>query len=163
MTDTPALFTCAGRQLRLTPAGCARLYNSTLLDPPQPWEGRAACIGCTMGARNAGGHVNAAELAAKAWTGCCQRCQIRDSRIINGRLCASCYNRDLEAKKGADRKGHRPILCDALHSIVVVQTQGDAATTITAERVLSAAEVLIAAAKTAKVPLAFGWSPVVAL
>ena len=159
MTDTLALFTCAGRQLRLTTAGCARVYNSALLDTPKPWEGRAACIGCATGARNAGGHVNAAELAAKAWSGCCQRCQVRDIRIINGRFCASCYNRDLEAKKGADRKGHRPILCDALHPVALARTEGDAVATITADRVLCAAELMIAAAKMAKAPLVFGWSP----
>ena len=84
---------------------------------------------------------------------------MREARIINGRFCASCYNRDLEARKGADRKGHRPILCDALHPMAVVRTEGDEVATITAQRVLSATEVMIATAKMAKAPLVFGWSP----
>ncbi len=156
---TVELFTCTKTGMRLTPAGCGRLYLSTHEKRPKEWEGRFACLGCQVGKVNAGGEpAGPAELAAEVWHDVCARCLTSGSRVINGRLCVSCYNRDREAAIGRDRKGHRPVLADAIHPVTIVMQRGDQVERLHADRVLAAAEMMVAAAKAQKTSLTFGWS-----
>jgi hypothetical protein len=153
------LFFCKQTSMRLTMAGCARLFLSTRDRRPRPGEGRRACVGCQIGVVNAGGQpAGPVELAAEIWKDCCSRCQISGSRLVGGHLCVSCYNRDREAAIGKDRKGRRPVLADAIHPMEIVMTRAGEVERLHADRVLSAAEMMVAAAKATTSPMVFGWS-----
>ncbi len=49
----------------------------------------------------------------------CARWTKYSARLINGRFCISCYNRNREALVGKNAKGSRPALCDRLHPVSV--------------------------------------------
>lgn len=157
MVDGVVMVTCDRRNVRLTSSGCARMYLSAKAERPAQWEARAACVGCASGAARAGQPINGAEVAALAWRACCSRCRAGGRRLISGDLCISCWNRNREARIGRDRKGHRPRLADALHTTTIVVTEGEAARLVTEHGVLTAAEVMVRAAKKATRPLLFGW------
>jgi hypothetical protein len=153
------LFRCDRTGMKLTPAGCARLFQSTREERPRPWEGRFACIACPIGAVNAGEDADPCAAAIEVWRSCCVRCLVGGYRLIGGSLCVSCYNRDREAAIGRDRKGHRPRLADHLHYIAISLVQGDTTASLQADRALSATEILVAAAKHATGIMSFGWRP----
>ena len=74
----PAMFACPRTNMRLTAAGCARLWTAAN-DPdhnakngnnrrqksyrPEPWEGKAACWHCPIGAKHAGADFNSRPLS----------------------------------------------------------------------------------------------------
>jgi hypothetical protein len=153
------LVPCTRRQMKLTTAGCVRLFNSVAEEKPKPWEARSACIACPAGAVRNGRRPNQAAEGVEAWRLCCTRCQAAGRRMIAGSLCVSCYNRDREAAVGRDRKGHRPRLADQIHAARIVVIRDGTATPTHFNRVLNAAEALVATAKSATGPLLFGWPP----
>ena len=150
------MFACAKRRLSLTRRGCAALWTSAKQKPPAPWDSRAACVGCNVGARHAG-QPEAPELSAavEAWRRVCPRCRRVAFRMIAGRLCVSCYNRDREVAIGCDRKGSRPGLTDRLHAVSLCVTDGSKVRTICYASVLDLPEAMIAATRTATRPLIF--------
>ena len=97
---TPAnlqMVTCEARQMRLTQTGCAKLFLSTLASPPKGWEGRSKCATCAVGAARAGRTLPPARGLTFATASWCFRCEKNAERVIHGRLCISCYNREREA------------------------------------------------------------------
>ena len=91
----PELVTCERRSMRLTAGGCARLFVSAADDPPGSWEGRAACVGCPFGAARAGRPTP--PVHAPVGVRFCFRCERPAERVIQERVCVSCYNREREA------------------------------------------------------------------
>ena len=153
------LVPCTRRNMKITTCGCVRLFRSVAERMPEPWEARSACIACPVGAVRNGGPVNKAAEAVEAWRKCCSRCQAAGRRLIAGRFCCSCYNREREAVAERDRKGNRPRLADQIHAARIVVITDGAATPTHFDRLLSAAEALVATAKTATGPMCFGWPP----
>ena len=90
------MVACVRTHTRLTAAGCARLFLSTIADTPRLWEGRAACATCAVGAARAGRSPPPAHPGPTGghW---CFRCSKPAERVISGRVCVSCYNREREA------------------------------------------------------------------
>jgi hypothetical protein len=85
-----------------------------------PWEGRAHCVGCPVGAVNAGERIEDATAARyeAALRKFCPRCSRPASRLINGRFCVSCYNRDREVARGRNCKGNPPkVVAARLHAV----------------------------------------------
>lgn len=123
MPDTdefPALFECPNHQggLMLTPATCASMWERARRSQADALIRLAPCVGCQVGASNAGVPVrpeSPAQQAANALT--CVRCgQSGARRLIGGRLCVSCFNRQREYEIGRNAKGgppsqHRPLYC----------------------------------------------------
>src|SRR5450759_2593872 len=101
--------------MTLSTSGCGRLWEAAQIKHAakklEPWEGIATCHTCPIGARNAGREMEAVFQPAAALACYCPRCNRPASRLINGRLCISCYNRDREAAIGRNAKGSRPRLC----------------------------------------------------
>src|ERR1035437_9016007 len=95
------MMRCDRRDMTLSTAGCGRLWEAAQIKHAakklEVWEGIAACHTCPIGARNAGREVEAVFQPAAALAAYCPRCSKPASRLINGRLCISCYNRDREA------------------------------------------------------------------
>jgi hypothetical protein len=155
MTDLE-MFACVRRRLSLTKKGCATLWSSARQKPPAPWDGRAACIGCNVGARNAG-QPEVPEIAAAvdAWRRVCPRCRRVAFRMIGGRLCVSCYNRDREVRIGRNAKGGRVRLAARLHpvSLRVVSDEGQRTMRLTSA--LGLPEAMVFATRKAPGPLFF--------
>lgn len=156
----PELFTCGRMSLRLTPAGCSRLWLSAQDkdNAPKSWEGRSACVTCPIGAANSGREISPVAADVAAIKGCCARCLRRTDRLIKGLHCVSCYNRQAEADKGRNRKGTKPRLCAQLHDAQMAVTVRVGIQIISAQKVIGVTEVILAAARHAEDVLHFGWS-----
>ena len=158
--ETPLeLFHCRRQNMRLTAGGCSRLWLSAQEkeNEPQAWEGRSACVTCPIGATNSGRVVSPVAEEVATLKRVCPRCMRVAPRLINHRLCVSCYNRQAEADKGKNAKGTRPRLCDRLHEIDVTVVAGHGVHIIHSARVTGATEVIVHIARRAKATTFFGW------
>lgn len=117
----PELVPCPPLRSRMTEKACVRMWSSTKQKPPAPHEARSACLTCPLGAQRSGIDAAAAEAQARAaaleatMRHICPRCERVAPRLIHGRHCISCYNRDREARIGRNAKGTRPRLADIIH------------------------------------------------
>lgn len=152
----PALVPCPPMRSRMTAPACARMWNSTKEKPPAPHEARSACVTCPLGAQRAGIDVAVAEAQARAAALAdvmrhhCPRCSQKAARLINGRFCISCYNRDREARIGRNAKGTPPTITATIHAEKVAVTLPSSTPRIVAiERVVSRMEALVVAARQA--------------
>lgn len=103
------LFTCTRQRgdLTLTPHGCAQMWRRALHQKLEPGMMPSPCRGCAIGAAHAGEKLP--ELRAPSVVdGICCRCHRGAMRVIYGRLCVSCFNREREWIKGKNAKGTRP-------------------------------------------------------
>ena len=89
------LFHCAQQRLDLSREACAGFHLR---------RHTVACARCPVGAHHAGRQAPPQHLTEHA----CARCERVGQRIIQGRLCVSCFNRQLELERGRDRKGNAP-------------------------------------------------------
>lgn len=155
------LVDCARVKLRLSSRACARNWLATNPVSPPVWEGRVACHGCPAGAVRAGGTIDPAAAVRDKLASICPRCRKTSDRIIKGRLCVSCYNRDLEVQRGYNRKGRPPIRVAArLFACQVMAIEADRVDRIEQANVAGVLEVAIWRARRAKdASLAFGWAP----
>lgn len=98
-------FTCDAYKCDLSPASCAQRFLAAQHLTDQAGGGHAAylCKRCEIG----GCHADAKGFRPKRKSECV-RCQQWSSKLVRGLLCVSCYNRQQEALKGADRRGHPP-------------------------------------------------------
>jgi hypothetical protein len=158
--EMPELVTCDRRPLRLTEAACARFWLSSNPVSPPVWEGRVACHGCPAGAARAGGTVDPFQAIRERLHPVCPRCRKAASRIINDRLCVSCYNRDAEVRRGYNRKGQPPVrtIARLTHARIVVVENG-LASALADEKTFGPLELVLRSARRATAPLAFGWAP----
>ena len=156
----PALemMRCDKRSMTLSKAGCAKLWLSAQENRPKEWEGRFACIGCRVGAMSAGKPMPETAEAVEAWRMVCPRCRRPAQRMISGRFCISCWNRNREATASPPKnsKGNPPrLLLDRLHSEIVVVSDGAAARIVREENVVDLTELIVLHARTATGALAF--------
>ena len=119
--DQFELFQCTARACRLTRKGCASIWTRAQEKRPEPWEGSWHCRDCSIGAANAG---KAPEPQVDdALERLCPRCGRLTDRMIKGRLCISCYNREGEVRRGRNRKGHYPVrVADSIRTIIAIFT-----------------------------------------
>lgn len=154
------LFICERQNMRLTVPGCSRLWLSAQdkENVPRPWEGRAACVTCPIGAANSGVQISPVAEDVAILKRSCPRCLRQSERIIEGRLCISCYNRQAEADRGRNAKGSRPRLCARLRDLELSVITGDEIEIIHIGRITGAAEAIMRRARLAEAVTAFGWS-----
>lgn len=126
------------------------MWRSTLSSKPQPWEGRHSCIGCDIGRANAGLPPVVTSAGRAAWANVCARCWHVSDRLIGGRHCPSCYNRQREAVKGRNAKGGRPRLMAMLHPQHFTVIAGGKVRRVIQESVVGLAEAVILAARSAE-------------
>lgn len=159
----PEMMECIPQKMRLTVAGCARLWVSAHERRPMAWEGRHKCIGCPVGAKNAGHSQKEAaqDRATEVLRLICPRCAKQASRLINGDLCVSHYNRVRELSRGKNAKGNPPVVVQArLHAVTLMVAEGWPSnappTAQTIDPVTSTMEAIIRCAKAADGPVTFG-------
>ena len=119
--DPLELFECKARQARLTKRGCQGQWEKAQADKPEPWQSLWHCRSCPVGAQHAGvvQPVHQDEALAKL----CPRCGRLTERMIKGRLCISCYNREREVVRGKNCKGNAPVrVAEAIRSIIAIFT-----------------------------------------
>ena len=136
------LFECKARSARLTTKGCAGQWTAAQERPPETWEGRWHCRSCPIGAENAG--VAQPRHKDEALAKLCPRCGRLSDRMIGGRLCISCYNREGEVRRGKNRKGQPPVMImSAIRTIVAIFTVNGIEDIREFENVTSVNEVLV--------------------
>ncbi|HEY0203830.1 MAG TPA: hypothetical protein VGC15_06765 [Acetobacteraceae bacterium] len=162
MSADLVLMRCEARNLKLTTKGCARLYEAAQNRTPDPWESTAPCKFCPIGAAHAGKTVPPMAKAVSDLRNVCPRCLRTGARLIKGHHCVSCYNRAREADVGRNRKGNRPALSDALHTEVLTVANGPDVVIQVSSKVATRVEAIMAMAKAANGPLAFGLAPLFA-
>lgn len=162
----PEMFSCPRTAMRLTPAGCARLWTAAN-DPdhnakngnnrrhksyrPEPWEGKAACWHCPIGAKHAGADFNSRPLSDIMRNRCGATGAVA-SRLVAGyagTFDVSVYNRRCEALRGRNARGSRPRICNRLHHITLAVIDESAVTIKEFGPLLSPLEALLNAARTA--------------
>jgi len=156
----PSLFLCEKQRVRLTEPGCARLWRAAQEKRPEAWEAKYHCFTCQIGAANAGETISATAAETEALRCICPRCRRRSDRIIAGRLCISCYNRQREVNVGRNRKGTRPRLTDVLHTETFAVVTSAGIRVAKAEAVTGILEAMLACARAATGPVAFASAPV---
>ncbi len=150
------MMRCQRRSVTLTESGCAASWEAARKKRPEPWEGRWHCRSCALGAEKAGKPLPQTAVAADALSCLCPRCFRPASRLINGHLCVSCYNRDREVARGRNAKGGVPRLTAKLHNLTILVVEEGAVRRETLDRVTGSQEAMIMLAKRARRPMAFG-------
>lgn len=122
------LFTCDAYRASLSDRACAaRWAKAHDARGEQAWS-MAACRTCSVGAVHAG--RGAVRYSKHYRAEVCVRCGRGGARIIGGRICVSCYNRQREMKVGKNARGNRPVelLQSPLHPVeLIVDVDGTAA------------------------------------
>ncbi|HYD68502.1 hypothetical protein [Azospirillum sp.] len=150
------LFRCERRSCSLSVTSCAASWQAAQRKRPEPWEGLWHCRSCPVGAASAGKPMPVATVTGDALSCICPRCQRSAARIIKGRLCVSCYNREREVIKGRNAKGTIPRLTAKLHRQVLAVNDGNAVRVEVFDRVASRVEAMLAIARTSTGSVAFG-------
>ncbi len=89
-------------KLTLSEVSCANQHKAA---QTKDWRYRLPhCIDCPIGAKNAGIEVGAPFQSKMV----CVRCGSGSGRMVMGRLCMSCYNREREWRIGKNAKGSEP-------------------------------------------------------
>lgn len=147
MGEPLTLMRCERLGATMTTRGCAAMWRSAAETRPNPWDAKAKCRGCPIGAINAGVAVAQAQdtAALDEARQCCPRCTRLAPRLIKGSLCISCYNAHLDVLRGHNRRGNRPGLADKLHP-VTLWVRGATLTQLRFDLVLGTAEAMARAA-----------------
>ena len=91
------LFRCHAQHLDLSREACASFHLR---------RHTVACARCPIGAAHAGRSAPPRHQGEST----CARCERIGQRIVRGRLCVSCFNREAEVERGYNRKGVPPQL-----------------------------------------------------
>lgn len=156
--DPLRMFDCGPKSMRLSVGGCARLWRSAQEHRPEPWEGRAACLVCPVGAANAGMRVSPVATLTEALRIVCSRCLNPTPRLINERFCISCYNRHCEALRGRNARGGRPKLADQLMTMQAAVSSDGVVKLVVEAHASGGAELMVNHSRHAESVQAFGWS-----
>lgn len=115
-----------------------------------------ACVNCPIGAKHAGvtDFVPQNELQTRR---ICTRCHRDADRIIYGRLCVSCANRQYEFEKGRNARGNKPIRCPSLHRIAILVREGEKPAREQQFTAVDMLEVMLSAIKTSKDRVVIGF------
>jgi|GEM_PF-5485680 len=108
-TSNLTLITCAkAPDLRILPNRCANWWGIASKNPTTevtiPWH---RCFGCSDGAARAGVDTKISTVHLPQRN--CIRCgKTASGRLLLNAFCINCYNRDLDARRGFNRRGHVP-------------------------------------------------------
>ena len=114
---TLELVRCEPYRMELLPARCVSNWQSVAGKPRHTLERLQHCSGCPIGAERAGIRVESAPTPLPRF--CC-RCLTLSPRLIGRRLCPSCYNRELEIRKGRNARGTAPTKAQAPKAVVLI-------------------------------------------
>jgi hypothetical protein len=152
----PELVACTPMGARMTEAACAKMWKSSQAQRPEVWHSKYHCFTCPIGAERAGATMASTAPAQELWRTCCPRCRRFTTRLIMGRLCVSCRNRQLEAEKGLNAKKRLPReILARLHPEAVTISDGQTVRVARDEMVYDLQELIIVQAMKASGPITF--------
>ncbi len=136
-------FGCVPYRARLLTTACSNRWRKAQAATGWAAEQIERCRGCQIGAHHAGERfVRYSSLFGKDICSRCGRGSAR--RLIGGTRCVSCYNRELEFRKGANAKGSPPIHAAPLHRRTVrYAVEGGGVETLTVEHTADLVEVML--------------------
>lgn len=152
-----SFFRCDRYQARLSTDACAAMYrdgNRTELG--MPGNRLAKCRSCPIGAAHAGETV--AIFSALYGTDICPRCGKGTTRMIHGRICVSCRNREYELQRGRNAKGTAPVKLRPLFPIVINFTVNGHPRRYRAHLATDIRETIVQVLRLTKGRVAFGFS-----
>ena len=104
-------FNCERLSAMLRPAACAQRHRDALSSANGL---HSACRRCPIGVAHAENSSSKVPVSMMPHTACA-RCGARSQRLVNKRLCVSCYNREREARVGRNARGKSPICFQPVH------------------------------------------------
>lgn len=152
VADGLTMVDCPPMSARLSAASCIRRWRLAQERVPACWDSLHHCHTCPIGAQRGGATAAVATNAAisLAVAHVCPRCERRAQRLINGRLCISCYNRTREAMIGRNAKGTPPkIMRQIRGETLMVCATAKPPSALTVVHVLSRPEAVVIAARQA--------------
>lgn len=150
------LFQCEPYRARLTSKACAARYREANDARGREAERIVHCRSCPIGASHAG--VDQTYFSQYYDTLLCPRCHKTWLRIIKGRVCVSCYNRERELVRGYNAKGIFPAGVRGVwpHTITVAVDGKSLRLSAIAH---NAIELALHCMRTTKGRLTFGFTP----
>lgn len=143
-------FRCVPMSATLATEACALNWRAS----HEPGGERLfKCRVCPVGAVHAG--ETAASLSPMRGASICSRCQEGTTRLIQGWLCVSCYNRELERKRGRNAKGKVPTKIPPLHARTLALVEGGVARRLSRPATLDLVELMAAALRDSSQTVAF--------
>ncbi|MGJ7483730.1 hypothetical protein ACSFA2_00635 [Variovorax sp. LT2P21] len=109
-------FICERLHSTLSTVSCAARWTAA------PACSGSTCSGCPVGQQHAREQLGSTPRQAREPQQSCLRCGRSDLRVIQSvGHCASCYNREAEARKGRNAKGKPPVTFEPLrtHSVAI--------------------------------------------
>jgi hypothetical protein len=148
-TSSDAPFVCPRHTggLRIAPRTCAEMFlrRRRASKHDDAWVRLWPCAGCEIGARHAG--VSPPAPPPPPRPPFCARCGRDDLRLVAGRLCVGCYNRQREALAGRNRRGSFPIEHRPLYGIEVTALRAGNTERVRIDGVVGLAEAVIVATR----------------
>ena len=158
MPDLPGkvFFRCDKHRASLSLDSCKTMYQAgrkaTEVD-----DRLHPCNRCVIGAAHCGVSIGASKNTAASKA--CSRCHRTPPRLLNGSICVSCYNRELELAHGHNSRGKLPGKIRPLHPVILhlLDLDGEPKTIeFTVPRAVDTMEAILTAIK--RQPGAvFGW------
>ena len=150
-------FDCQPYRAKLSTKACARRWRSAQQARGEAAERFAKCRGCSIGAAHAG----EAEVHYSILFGAniCPRCGRGSARrLIGGRRCISCYNREWEFVRGRNAKGTRPIKAQLARHSLRYTIEGGGVDTLTIDNSADLAELMVIALRKTRGRLFFAFN-----
>lgn len=133
-------FRCERHRATLSTEACAANWRSgNHLNN----EDRIACRCCPIGAAHAG--EGDASMSPLKGVKICSRCHRTAVRLIFGRVCVSCYNREREQTLGKNAKGVPPSKLPPLRPMTLRFICGGRPAMVTLDRAMDTLELIVAA------------------
>lgn len=118
--DGLRFFRCEPHAATLSTKGCADRWEAAQRlkarhESAERREALAACRRCPLGAVHAGRDF--VHVSPFYGTDQCPRCDRGTTRMIGGRVCVGCYNREREVIAGKNARGNRPERLRPVHHV----------------------------------------------
>lgn len=159
LPDAPGMhfFRCEKLSATLSPQGCAANYRSSLKRGDA--ERLHHCRNCPIGALHTG--EEPVRLSPYYGGNLCSRCHRPASRIIHGRICVSCQNREYEIIRGRNAKGMPPVKLAPLHPRRLKVAIGGRVVERKLERSVDMVELMLSILRNERgeIRFGFGWQP----
>lgn len=146
-------FDCSRLHAGLTTQACTHMWRAA---NQARSERHTACRSCFVGATHAG--VSNASRSPISGALVCSRCARGATRLIQKRLCISCYNRERELIKGVNARGMVPTKLAPLAPRQIFFMANGRAQLLRSEHTTHAAELIVAVLRDAVHTVAFAWA-----
>jgi hypothetical protein len=137
----PGYFTCPQYLVKVSTLYCADCHQKSKTKKYIQDNRRSLCRYCPIGSFHSG-EIESINSSRLYGTTICARCDKPSNRLVQGRLCVSCYNRAAEAIKNKNAKGNPLKLIRDYHQASVMIICENTVKLINFDKVLSLKEAI---------------------